>query len=321
MSLLPSKNDYENINNLQTQLMQELHLIRLNIDLMILNAELLNYQVIHANEKSSIFTKVTYGVKNEFNNIKSEKLNKDKEIVEQRIKEISDKTVDYDETIELIEKTFKDDEYGISRYLFSLTFVNDVKEYLYEEISLKTVSTMLYKDETILKKIKNDFKDTYIKIGSQSLSTTQKYAIGVAAGLALASAVIVAPVVLASISLPLTLSSFTIYTITGVSLTTSVTYSAMKINNRTDIKNDFKKLNYEEITYILALKSLLLDYSYKTLEKDKFKEYLNDVLLLTSDLKADSLYYALVENNDLEKNQKLTDAYYRFDKQMLKKFK
>lgn len=320
MELLKQE-EFDQVNNLQNKLLEELHLLRLNIDLMLLNTEILNHQEILPTDDANMFTKVTYQVKNEINNIKSEKLIKQKENVELKINEISNKTVEYDDVMKLIEQTFENDENNISRFLFSITFVNEQKEYYYEDISLKTVSAMLWKDEAILKTLKSNFKDIYVKIGSQTLSSNQKYALTAAAGISLASAVLVAPVLLATLSLPLTLSAFTIATITGVSLTVGTTYASMSLINRKLVKDDFKKLNYDEITYILAMKSMLLDFSFKTLPLDEFKEALNDVLLMTSDLKSDSLYYALVEKTDSEKNEKLTDAYYRFDKHLLKKYK
>ncbi|MFI3329753.1 MAG: hypothetical protein R3Y05_04630 [bacterium] len=316
-----AQQNYNSINNSQSRLLEELHLLRLNIDLMLINTEILNHQEVIPTDDANIFTKVTYQVKNDINSIKTEKLVKEKEIVEYKIKQISEKTVDYDEVLDLINETFKEDENDISRYLFSITLVNEQKEYIYDDISLKTVSTMLWKDESFLKSLKISFKEVYVKIGAANLSDKQKYALTAAAGISIASCVLVAPVVLATLSLPLTISAFTIATITGVSLTVGSTYAGMSVMNKTLVKKDFKQLNYDEITYILAMKSMLLDYSFKTLPPEGFKEYLNDVLLMTSDLKSDSLYYALVEKTDSEKNEKLTDAYYRFDKHLLKKYK
>ncbi len=321
MTDLTIKDEFTNVQDLQAKLLTEIHILRLNIDLSLLNAEIANHQQVHASVDSNIFTKVTYGVKNEFNNIKTEKLNKEKDVTVKKLEEFSNKQSDYDEIMLLIDKTFQTDDHGVSKYLFAITLVNELKEYYYEDISLKTVSAMLFKDEEVLKKLRNNFKDMYVKIGAQSLSQTQKYALGAAAGIAFASSVLVAPLLLAALTIPFSVGALTLATVTGISATVGSTYAAMTIKNKTDLKKDFKAMSYDEITYVLTMKTMLLDHAFTTLPEDKFKEYLNDVLLMTSDLKADSLYYALVEKTETEKNEKLTDAYYRFDKQMLKKYK
>lgn len=320
---------FNKTNNSNKDLLEAIDLVRLNVDLSIINEEIEKNKQVHATEDSNFFEKVTLGVVNEFKGSKLEKFEKQQKETLARISELSNQSLTYKDVVEMINKTFENDENSMARYLFSVTLIAEQKEYIYNQESEDAVSLMLWGNSTFLGQIKIAFKETYLKIGNAGLTNNQKFVLGASAAALLVTSVALAPILIAAstaitvgaIALPFGFSAITAACVFGSGLTLGTTYAGMKVFNKEQVKNDFKGLNYEEVTYVLALKSMLLEYGHKSMDEENFKEYLNDVLLLTSDLKADSLYYALVEKDNIERNEKLTEAFYRFDKEMLKKYR
>lgn len=313
---------------LNKKLLDKIHIYRLNYDLNIINNEILNNEKEEVNSKTNIFEKVASSVKNEIKETKLEKLNKQLKETNKRLEEVNNENITFDDLLKLVDKTFKKDSDDLSKYLFSISIIASNNEYFYADKSEGSVSILLWENASLLENIKKEFKSNFVKITSLGLSNNQKLVLAGTAGATLIASLLVAPSILSSVGkaavgtliLPTGVTAITAACILGAGLSATTTYAGMKILNKEKFKEDLKKLSYEEISYILTVKALLLTHAKNVMSEDNFKEYLNDILLLTSDLKSDSLYYALVEKDDIERNEKLTEAFYRFDKILFKAY-
>lgn len=322
MELMVIEEKFEEIKLDFQDLLDAIHYLRVNKDHEIIKEYLDKNKIIDVHEDSKFFEKISTTVTNEIKNqttLKYEKL--EKEILKRK-KGL--KVVSYKDVTNMINELYKDDEHNLQKYLLSITLVNSENKYKYSKESEKYISVLLWNDENFLDNIKKSYKETYFSLGNTALTSEQKMFIGIATAAILLTAIAVAPLTLGSaivgaISAPLAIGSF-LATGAVTGLTAGISYATMKLENKVKLKSDFKKLKFDEITYVLTLKAMLLEYAHKSMTQLDFKEYLNDTLLLTSDLKADMLYCGLVEKEDISKNENASEVFYKFDKRLYKTF-
>lgn len=310
-------NTIKETSELNNKILDAIHLFRLNFDLRVLNEELEKNQKETVSSKSNIFEKAAKNIKNEIKSNKSEKLQKNLDETTKLLSDLGNKDISYDELLEMTSKGFKD---NISKLLFSISLVLEEKEYFYDEQSESTISMMLWEDVAYLENLKKDFKANYIKISSTNITSNKTILLGASACASFVTSLSSNPTFLDNLAVSNVKNdaSNTIATLVALSLTKDTLYSEMKTINKEQLKTDFTKLSLEEVSYVYSVKSILIDFILNT-NKTAFKDYLTDILSLTNDLKAVCLTNALVNKTNIESNEKLIDAFYRFEKDLLKK--
>lgn len=312
------ENTIKETNELNNKLLNAIHLYRLNYDLRVLLEELEKNKQENVSTKSNIFEKAAKNIKNEIKSNKSDKLQKNLDETKELLKEQNNKDISYDDLLKLFNKSFKDNE--LSKLLFSISLVIEEKEYFYDEQSESTISMMLWEDVSYLENLKNNFKTNYIKISSTNITSNKHILLGASACASFVTSLSVNASFLDNLAVNVKSDkSSTIGALIALGLSKDTNYETMKTVNKEQLKSEFSKLSLEEVSYIYTIKSLVAEYVIKNLDKTTSKNYLNDLLLLTNDLRANCLYSALVNKVDVDSNEKLIDVFYRFEKDLLKK--
>lgn len=310
---------------LNEQLLKYIDNFRLHADFHIINEELEKNVLEDVDTKGNFFEKTASKVKNEIKENKTEKLNKQLVTVKTKLQNCENE-VTHEQLRSLITSAFGNDEVNILKYLFSITLISTNVEYFYEERSEAIISDLLWGDSEYLEELHKSIRNTFIRITSLNISTNQKLLFGGVAGdssvepLLLASSILVSTSKIKADDFELPeLNSVTAAALIASGLSQGTTYDGMRVSNREKMRADYKDLTFESITFILTVKVLLLAFM-KNINKEEFNNYLNDTLLLSSELKADTLYYALIKRVEIPRNEDLLNAYHRFDDILFKTY-
>lgn len=312
------ENTIKDTTELNNKLLNAINLFRLNHDFNQLTKEIEKNKTEEVSSKSNIFEKAAKNIKNELKTNKLEKLQKNLDETIKLLNELSNKNISYDELLKMIDKSFNKDE--TSKLLFSISLVLEDKEYFYESESEASISMMLWEDVSYLENLKKEFKANYIKISSTNITSNKTLLLGASACASFVSSLTSAPSFINNLAVSnVNQETSTIGMLVALGLTKDLMYNSMNTDNKNKIKEYFSNLTLEDVSYVYSVKLLLLDFILKT-NKDFFSNYMNDLISLTNDLKCVSLTNTLINNKNKELNEKIIDAFYRFEKDLIKKY-
>ncbi len=337
------KEQINEIEEKQKKLLYLVKFVRTHVDFSRTKDELDKHNIVSVRSDAGLFSKLGSSVKNKYESGQITKYQNQLTVVSRKLDSFDCKNHNekYDEFKKITNELYKEKEDDISKLLLSIQIITENDEYFYKEESLDQVSLMLWNNAKFLSNLKDRFKKLYCQIANVGLSDTQKIALigggviltAATCGLASAGIAFLGAGAVGGAAFTAGLATLggsfgmagglgLLVAVGGVSLGAGalLTYGGLTTYNKQKIKQDFKKLSYNEVTQFLTIKYLQLEHASRIMTKDEFKNYINDTLVMTGDLKSESLFLALVEDQEVDKNSKLTDAYHRFDKTILNKF-
>ena len=252
------------------------------------------------------------------------------------IKHYDKKIIEKSDISFLIKELFDDDKYGLRKLLFAISIIlDDEYEYKYLEDGLKEVSSILYDNPKIILDIKDSLESHYKKIANKGLSTTQKGVLIGAAALSLVG-VISLPILLgggigASAAtttaliaahgigdLQLGLGLITIESLLLGAAFVGGTYGGMKLYNKSNLKEEFKKLSPEKNALFLAIQVTHIEIIKKSLTTEEFNDVLDEVLKNINTLKSDLDYFLFIEKESVITNKEKLKSFHQFDGELMK---
>lgn len=230
-----------------------------------------------------------------------------------------------------IKSLFESDQNGLSKLLMGISVILDNQyTYKYEKEGLEAVSTVLYGKKEELATIKKQLEENYNAISPKSLSAVQKGALMGVAVLSLVG-VIALPILLGggvTASAATTTASLATHGFGDMQIglgiisaeallmsaaLTGITYGSMKLYNSLKTKEAFKKLDPEKSALYLAIQCTFIQRVRKTMDDQRFKEVLDQILKSLATLKQDLDYYLFIEKESTEVNKKKLKFFHDFD--------
>ena len=250
------------------------------------------------------------------------------ETIDKALKEFEEKNphvIELADAEGLIDRLFKDDNYGLSKLVFASSIIlDDEYDYKYVEEGLKDASVLLYGDEQTLLVIKKQLYDNFNAISPKSLSSVQK---GILIGVAAASVVgvlsmpvILAPTTAAAAALAShgAIGALTLESVLVSAAITGIVYGGMKLYNNEKVKAEFKSLSPEKNALYLALQCTYIERIKSQIDEDEFKEQLDSILKNLATLKSDLDYYYFVEKESTKENKEKIKSFHEFDNRLSK---
>ncbi len=209
-----------------------------------------------------------------------------------------DKVMSKEEAVDLIKRSFENDNYGLAKLLFAASVILD-NEYKYEylEEGLSEASKILYDNEDTLLDIKRDLEENFRSISLTSLTNFEKGALIGAAGIA----IILGP----------------LFAIAGATVGVIAAHSLLSKNNER-FKEEFKNASSQDNAFYLAIELTYIQRIKNSLKEDEFKEELDSILKHLEEVKGDLDYFLFVEKANTKENKEKMQVLHAFDKRLVK---
>ena len=209
-----------------------------------------------------------------------------------------EKVMSKEEAIDLIKRSFENDNYGLAKLLFAASVILD-NEYKYEylEEGLSEASKILYDNEDTLLDIKRDLEENFRSISLTSLTNFEKGALIGAAGIA----IILGP----------------LFAIAGATVGVIAAHSLLSKNNER-FKEEFKNASSQDNAFYLAIELTYIQRIKNSLKEDEFKEELDSILKHLEEVKGDLDYFLFVEKANTKENKEKMQVLHAFDKRLVK---
>lgn len=209
-----------------------------------------------------------------------------------------DKVMSKEEAVDLIKRSFENDNYGLAKLLFASSIILD-NEYQYEylEEGLSEASKILYDNEDTLLDIKRDLEENFRSISLTSLTNFEKGALIGAAGIA----IILGP----------------LFAIAGATVGVIAAHSLLSKNNER-FKEEFKNASSQDNAFYLAIELTYIQRIKNSLKEDEFKEELDSILKHLEEVKGDLDYFLFVEKANTKENKEKMQVLHAFDKRLVK---
>ena len=209
-----------------------------------------------------------------------------------------DKVMNKEEAVDLIKRSFENDNYGLAKLLFAASVILD-NEYKYEylEEGLSEASKILYDNEDTLLDIKRDLEENFRSISLTSLTNFEKGALIGAAGIA----IILGP----------------LFAIAGATVGVIAAHSLLSKNNER-FKEEFKNASSQDNAFYLAIELTYIQRIKNSLKEDEFKEELDSILKHLEEVKGDLDYFLFVEKANTKENKEKMQVLHAFDKRLVK---
>lgn len=220
------------------------------------------------------------------------------------------------EAQDLMNLLFENDQTGLLRLMMGINVVLDSEySYKYEKEGLEAVSDVLYGNKNEISKIKKQLEENYNAISPKALSMVQKGALMGIATVSLAAAFML-PIFLGGGIVASTTGLAANATMESLAMSAALTgmaFGGMKLYNTVKVKQEFKKLNPEENALYLAIQCTYVQRASKTMDDQRFKEVLDQILKSLATLKQDLDYYLFIEKESTEANKKKLKSFHDFD--------
>ena len=271
-------------------------------------------------DNENIFQRLKKRTKNTFNkNDYENHLNKFNDLNKKYEELIKDKNYDIND-INAHEKSiqlFKDDLFGVSKLEFAMNVVlDDYVEYECNDKTYGRISLILGYTEDFLTNLTNKMSKIYTNI---SLDRQSFFNSAITAGLIVGGVALVCSGIGAIAGVAVGAAST--FTITGAlwgalclgSAVGTITYIALKEEDKSKLKKDFAKLNLEQTAMSLTKTVILLKQLDNYKNEEKAVEVYNSLIEEYIDLKSDVDLRILVGREEVELNNKkmnlFTNAY------------
>ena len=216
----------------------------------------------------------------------------------EKFKANHEKVMSKEEAIDLIKRSFENDNYGLAKLLFAASVILD-NEYQYEylEEGLSEASKILYDNEDTLVDVKRDLEENFRSISLNSLTNFEKGALIGAAGIA----IILGP----------------LFAIAGATVGVIAAHNILSKNNER-FKEEFKNASSQDNAFYLAIELTYIQRIKNTLKEDDFKEELDSILKHLEEVKGDLDYFLFVEKANTKENKEKMQVLHAFDKRLVK---
>lgn len=216
----------------------------------------------------------------------------------EKFKANHEKVMSKEEAIDLIKRSFENDNYGLAKLLFAASVILD-NEYQYEylEEGLSEASKILYDNEDTLVDVKRDLEENFRSISLNSLTSFEKGALIGAAGIA----IILGP----------------LFAIAGATVGVIAAHNILSKNNER-FKEEFKNASSQDNAFYLAIELTYIQRIKNALKEDEFKEELDSILKHLEEVKGDLDYFLFVEKANTKENKEKMQVLHAFDKRLVK---
>ena len=327
-------------------LFKSIQLARLQLSALQVKRELEKNKPITLNGDEGVLNSLFTSFKNEFKNGKTNQLNGVQQNIQAEIERFAGendvKTLyPFNEIPKIISEAFSDDIYAIEKTMLSISIIFDNEyKYEYESETLKQISECIWSDSYHLANMKSHIESIYKDLARQPLSTSQKLLLGGSAVLALSSFV-VAPACFAVIGsggeILSGLAAFGAAAGVGEAAVAGIgvlgvlellldsaligfAYALLDGYNKEKVKKSFREMNYNNAARMLAIKCHIMHVAKQTMPENIFKEKFSELLQMLQDLKSDTDYVMLVENQNVEENTKKIKVFHNLDDKLAKMF-
>ena len=97
-----------------------------------------------------------------------------------------------------------------------------------------------------------------------------------------------------------------------------LTYTAIVKVNQEQLKQEFRKLSFNEVALSLAHRALLIERAKIYMNEADVKENISDLLALIDDFRSDTSYELFVERSIVAGNKDKIQLFHNFDQTMMK---
>ena len=337
----------DELRKTQLKVFKSIQFLRLILAKRYNDAELQSNQSVAVGDNDgffkSLFTSIENGIKNEkTKNLLYIKRNIDEAIETFRQNSSSTSMAVYhpEQLSGVINYIFSNDPYSLERTMFSISIIFDGEyQYEYANETLGDISKIIWEDESFLLKIKSGIEAIYKELAKQPLSTNQKLILGGTAALALFTAAVPALALggLSASGITGGLATFGAAMGVGGTMVEGVglmaiaellldgaligfTYALLDSHNKNSVKQSFREMNFNSVAQMLAIKCYIMNVAKQTMPESLYKEKTSEMLQMIQDLKSDTDYVLLIENQNIEENKKKIRVFHNLDEKMAKIF-
>ncbi|MBE7081216.1 MAG: hypothetical protein E7372_01485 [Clostridiales bacterium] len=299
-------NEFEN-----NHLAELLYYYRLKKDLEFTEEKIEENKLIEIKEDQNVLVK--FWNKNVENFIRGDELKKhnaDKESIEKRISDFvnSHEGFDYEEysnedkLLEYVDEQVKADKSSLLRINLGLLAVLESNDFVNKEKTKEQVSKILFNSKGRIKELEKSLEKNYLKIcGKTSFDEIgKKVLLGI--GFATAFATLGTGLLAGSAFFEVLNASF-IYSIMVVGAS-AIVYKLIDIDDKENIKKEFRKMSADDAGAMFALKATLIEEAKKIMDKNEFDEFLDSSLRCASDLRSDTEFMLLIEQKEVDSSKK-----------------
>lgn len=296
-------------------------------------------QPITTSANDGIAKRFFTSVGNEFKNSKLTRLYSREANIKRELQHCINNTKDYkiyenlEDIREVLNAVFSNDIYDLEKSLFSISIIFDGEyNYDYEATGLSIISNLIWGNHYRLSSMKTDIEANYKSLAKQPLSTEQKIVLGGTAALLLFTTTVPALAIggLSASGITGGLAGFGAALGIGGSMTAGVglmitaeilldcaligfTYKLLDTHNKNQVKKSFREMNFNNAAQMLAIKCYIMKIAKEKMPKSLFKEKMSELLQMVSDLKSDTDYVLLVEEENTTENKKKINVFHNLD--------
>ena len=331
-------------NTNHTKLFKSLQYLRLQNSLSLVEKDLSKNQATMINDNDGIIKNIFSSIGNEFKSSKSNKLYMIKDNIEREkrifLNNTKEKLYSEKEISSVVHDIFKNDNYYLEKTIFSISLVFDGEyKYEYSKETLEYISLILWGNNDHLLKTRNSIENIYKDLAKQPLSTSQKILLGGTAAIVLLTATLPALSLsgLAASGITSGLAGFGAAVGLGGTMVEGIglmaiaellldgaiigfTYALLDNYNKNIVKKSFRDIDYNSAAKMLAIRCYVMYIAKQTMPKELFKEKTSEFLQMLQDLKSDTDYFLLVENENVEENKKKVRVFHNLDEKLSKIF-